>query len=155
MIASDDTPEVEPRGLVRQLGFGATTAIVVGTIIGSGIFRSPAGVAAEVGSVGAVATVWIVGGVVTLCGALTLAELAAALPESGGLFVYLREAFGPVIAFVYGWTMLFVAPASGGAVALVFGEYLGKLIPLSEGGTHAAAAALCVACGVAGYRTVR
>jgi len=155
MIASDDTPEVEPRGLVRQLGFGATTAIVVGTIIGSGIFRSPAGVAAEVGSVGAVATVWIVGGVVTLCGALTLAELAAALPESGGLFVYLREAFGPVIAFVYGWTMLFVAPASGGAVALVFGEYLGKLIPLSEGGTHAAAAALCIACGVAGYRTVR
>src|SRR5688572_22884752 len=100
------------RDLPRRLGFWATTAIVVGTIIGSGIFRVPASVAGEVGSVGGVALVWILGGVITLCGALATAELAAAYPRAGGVFVYLREIYGPGVAFLFGWTMLFLAPAS-------------------------------------------
>jgi APA family basic amino acid/polyamine antiporter len=76
--------------LPRRLGLWATTAVVVGTIIGSGIFRVPASVAAEVGSPTAIMLVWILGGVISLCGALALAELAAALPQSGGVFAYLR-----------------------------------------------------------------
>jgi basic amino acid/polyamine antiporter, APA family len=100
------------------LGFWATTGVVVGTIIGSGIFRVPASVAADVGSPTAIALVWVLGAVISLCGALALAELAAALPESGGVFVYLREAYGPLIAFLFGWTSLFLSPGSFAGIAL-------------------------------------
>ncbi len=122
--------------LPPRLGFWATTAVVVGTIIGSGIFRVPASVASEVGSPAAIALVWVLGGVISLCGALALAELAAALPASGGVFVYLREAYGPLVAFLFGWTQLFLAPASMAAIALVFAEYLGTLTPLSPVGVR-------------------
>jgi amino acid permease len=83
-VSLDQAPS---EGLPRRLGFWATTAIVVGTIIGSGIFRVPATVASEVGSPTAIALVWVLGGVISLCGALALAELAAAYPASGGVFV--------------------------------------------------------------------
>src|SRR5829696_4420713 len=119
-----------PDQLPRRLGFWATTAIVVGVIIGSGIFRVPAAVAGAVGSPAAVAAVWVLGGVITLCGALSVAELAAAFPRSGGVFVYLREAYGPLVAFLFGWTMLFLGPGAVAGVALVFAEYLGTLVRL-------------------------
>jgi amino acid transporter len=147
--------EHERAFLPRRLGFWATTAIVVGTIIGSGIFRVPGAVAADVGSVAAVAAVWIVGGVIALCGALALAELAAALPQSGGVFVYLREAYGPGVAFLFGWTMLFLAPASVAGIALVFAEYLGTLVPLSRVGVRLVAAGAILLVGAASYRSVR
>ena len=141
--------------LPRRFGFWATTAVVVGVTIGSGIFRVPATVANEVGSPSAIAVVWILGGIIALSGALTLAELAAALPESGGVFVYLREVYGPLVAFVFGWTQLFLAPASLAGIALVFAEYLGTIVSLSPAGVRLAAALAIVAIGVAGYRSVR
>ena len=147
---ADAAPEVLP----RLLGFWATTAIVVGTIIGSGIFRVPAAVAGAVGTPGAVAAVWVLGGVISLCGALTIAELAAAFPRSGGVYVYLREIYGPGVAFLFGWTTLFLGPAGTAAIALVFAEYLGTLLPLPRGVRVVAAAAI-LAVGAASYRSVR
>jgi amino acid transporter len=152
-----DSPAVEgaPRTLLRRLGFWATTGVVVGTIIGSGIFRVPAAVAADVGSVGGIAAVWVLGGIITLCGALTLAELAAAFPESGGTFVYLREAYGRGVAFLFGWTSLFLMPAGQAAVALVFAEYFGTLVRLPPEGVRVVAAGAVLAVGAATYVSVR
>lgn len=141
--------------LPRRLGFWATTAVVVGIIIGSGIFRVPRVVADDVGSLGGVATVWIAGGIITLCGALSLAELAAAFPAPGGLFVYLGEAYGAGTAFVFGWTNLFLQPAATAGIALVFAEYLGTLLHLSPRGVHLAASGALVLVAAAGYRSVR
>ena len=142
-------------GLPRLLGFWATTAIVVGAIIGSGIFRVPAAVAGAVGTPGAIAAVWVLGGVISLCGALTIAELAAAFPRSGGVYVHLREIYGPGVAFLFGWTTLFLGPAGTAAVALVFAEYFGTLVPLPRGGVRLVAAAVILAVGAASYRSVR
>ena len=141
--------------LQRRLGFWPAIAIVVGTVIGSGIFRVPSAVATEVGSVSGVMLVWVLGGIVTLCGALSLAELAAAMPRAGGVFVYLREAFGPGVAFLFGWTILIAEPAASAAIALVFAEYLGRLVPLTPVGTRLVAAAAIVVVAGAGYRSVR
>src|SRR4051812_15195118 len=92
------TPAItESDQLPRRLGLWATTGVIVGTIIGSGIFRVRATVAAEVGSPTAIMLVWVLGGVISLSGALALAELPAALPQSGGVFVYLRQAYGPLV----------------------------------------------------------
>jgi len=140
--------------LPRRLGFVVATATVIGTIIGSGIFRMPGAVAAEVGSAGGVITVWVLGGVISLCGALSLAELAAAFPRSGGLFVYLREVYGDGVAFLFGWTMLIVTPTAVAAVALVFGEYLGAVVPLSAVATRGVAALVIVVVSAAAYRSV-
>lgn len=147
------TPAVD--ALPRRLGFLAAAGIVVGTIIGSGIFRVPAAVAEEVGTPAAVAAVWVLGGLITLCGALSFAELAAAFPHSGGVFVYLRETYGPLVAFLFGWTMLFLGPAGLAGVALVFAEYLGTLVPLAPLGVRPVAAAAIVGVSAAAYRSVR
>jgi amino acid transporter len=142
--------------LPRRLGLLATTALVVGTIIGSGIFRVPAGVASEVGSSRAMIAVWVLGAVISLCGALSLAELAAAFPHSGGVFVYLREAYGPLVAFLFGWTYLILGPAGVAGVALIFAEYLGTLVPLeSAGGARAVAVLVLFVLSAAAYRSVR
>jgi amino acid transporter len=148
------SPDPAGDGLPRRLGFIPATAIVAGCIIGSGIFRVPAAVAGEVGSPAGVAVVWILGGLISLCGALSLAELAAALPRSGGVFVYLREAFGPLVAFLFGWTNLFLGPASIAAVALVFAEYLGTLVSFSPTGVRVAASVAVVAVAAGTYRSV-
>jgi amino acid transporter len=99
--------------------------------------------------------VWILGGVITLCGALSLAELAAAMPKAGGVFVYLRETFGPGVAFLFGWTIMLAEPAASAAIALVFAEYLGRLIHLAPTGIRLVAAGLIVIIAAAGYRSVR
>jgi amino acid transporter len=102
--------------LVRQLGGRSALAVLVSMIIGSGIFRVPRAVAAETGSVGAIALCWIVGGIIALCGVVTVAELASMFPRAGGMYVYLRESYGNVLAF-----LLEYAPRSlgGFGVALV------------------------------------
>jgi basic amino acid/polyamine antiporter, APA family len=141
--------------LPRRLGFWTAIAVVIGDVIGSGIFRVPTAVATEVGSVPGVMAVWVLGGIITLCGALSLAELAAAMPRAGGVFVYLRETFGPGVAFLFGWTILLAEPAAAAAIALVFAEYLGRLVPLTPVGTRLVAAAAIVAVAAAGYRSVR
>src|SRR5437868_10686071 len=85
--------------LKRQIGLYAATAITVGNIIGSGIFRSPHSVAQQIGTLPMVLTAWIVGGVLSLAGSLVLAELAVAHPRTGGLYVFIREAFGDLWGF--------------------------------------------------------
>jgi amino acid transporter len=111
--------------LPRTLGLWSSVALVIGITIGSGIFRSPAGIAQKVPSPMLVIALWVVGGLVTLCGALSLAELAAAMPETGGFYAYLREGWGRPAAFCFGWSELVLIRASAlGGIAVVFGEYL-------------------------------
>src|SRR6266446_575884 len=93
------TPQVELR---RDLGLWSAVAIVVGTVIGSGIFLVPRTMIQRVGTPELVFVVWVVGGLLSLAGALSYAELSAAMPEAGGEYVYLREAYGPVWGFLYG-----------------------------------------------------
>src|ERR1043165_7541963 len=113
------------RKLPRTLGLWSSVALVVGITIGSGIFRSPAGIAQKVPDPKVMLLLWIVGGIVTLCGALSLGELAAALPETGGLYAYLREGWGRLPAFLFGWAELVLIRANAlGGIAVVFGEYL-------------------------------
>ena len=119
--------------LRRDLGLWAALAIVVGTVIGSGIFRVPQTMINNVGSVPLVFLVWIVGGVLTLAGALTYAELAAAMPGAGGEYVYLTEAYGPLWGFLYSWTQMWVAKSGSIAtLATAFFEYTAHFIPEFE-----------------------
>jgi len=112
----------------RDLGLLEAVSIVIGRIIGSGIFRTPAPIMALVGSTALFGFVWILGGVVTIFGAVVYAELAAMMPRSGGPYVYLKMAYHPFWAFLRGWAMFFVSEtASIAAVALIFGEYLKAL----------------------------
>ncbi len=111
--------------LPRTLGLWSSVALVVGITIGSGIFRSPAGIAQKVPDPTLVLALWVVGGLITLCGALSLAELAAAMPETGGFYAYLREGWGRPAGFLFGWSELVLIRASAlGGIAVVFGEYL-------------------------------
>jgi APA family basic amino acid/polyamine antiporter len=117
-------------GLRRELGIWSAVSIVIGTVIGSGIFLVPHDMIRHVGSPTALFGVWICGGVLSLFGALTYAELAAAMPEAGGEYVYLREAYGPLWAFLYGWTQLLVAKSGSiAAIATGFSLYLTTFIP--------------------------
>ncbi|MBK9548083.1 MAG: amino acid permease [Gemmatimonadetes bacterium] len=119
--------------LPRHLGLWSAAAVLVGTTIGSGIFRVPREVAAALGDPQAMLLIWVVGGIVTLTGALTIAELAAAYPRSGGIFAYILEAFGPLPAFLYGWAELTVIRAAAiGGISLVFATYLGEFFPLTD-----------------------
>src|SRR3954447_24605918 len=119
--------------LRRDLGLWGAVAIVVGTVIGSGIFLVPKAMILQVGSPGMVFAVWVFGGILTLFGALTYAELAAALPEAGGEYVYLREAYGPFFGFLYGWTQTWVAKsASVATLATAFFYYLANFRPELE-----------------------
>src|SRR5438876_630148 len=116
--------------LVRSLGFLAATMIVVGSMVGSGIFIVSADIARQVHSPGLLLVVWLVTGAMTVIGALCYGELAAAMPAAGGQYVYLREAFGPLWAFLYGWTMLLIIQtATIAAVAIAFAKFTGVLIP--------------------------
>ncbi|MCX6595743.1 MAG: amino acid permease [Acidobacteria bacterium] len=116
--------------LRRELGLPTAIAIVIGTVIGSGIFLVPKTAVLKTGSVDMVFLVWIFGGLLSLAGALTYAELAAAMPEAGGEYVYLREAYGPFFAFVYGWTQFWVAKSGSLAtLATGFFLYVANLIP--------------------------
>jgi APA family basic amino acid/polyamine antiporter len=105
---------------------------VIGTIIGSGIFLVPHDVAQQVGSVDALLLVWLIGGVLSLAGALSLAELGAANPAAGGIYVYLREAYGKLFAFLYGWALLLVINSGSVAtLAVAFAIYSTTFVPLS------------------------
>ena len=119
-----------PVGLVRQLGLFDSAMIMVGIVIGSGIFLSTGIMAKSIPSAGLILLAWLIGGLLTLAGALTYAELGAAMPEAGGQYVYLREAYGPMSGFLFGW-ILFLVYWTGGiaALALAFGEYVGHFLP--------------------------
>jgi basic amino acid/polyamine antiporter, APA family len=124
---------VEER-LPRTLGLWSSVGLVVGITIGSGIFRSPAGIARQAPNALAMLGLWVGGGAITLCGALSLAEIAAALPKTGGIYAYLREAWGPRAAFLFGWSELILIRASAlGGIAVVFGEYLLRSLGVDPG----------------------
>jgi APA family basic amino acid/polyamine antiporter len=119
--------------LKRDLGIWAALAIVVGTVIGSGIFRVPQAMILNVGTVPLVFLVWVVGGMLSLAGALTYAELAAAMPGAGGEYVYLTEAYGPMWGFLYSWTQMWVAKSGSIAtLATAFFEYTAHFVPQFE-----------------------
>ncbi len=138
--------------LPRTLSLFDAMAVLIGVTVGSGIFRVPATVAALLQEPGPVILCWLVGGLVALFGALTLAELAGALPRSGGIFAYLLETFGPLPAFLFGWTELTVIRASAlGATATIFAEYVGYYVALTPQQVRHVAAAAIVAIGTLNY----
>ncbi len=110
--------------LPRRLGLFSSIAVLIGSTIGSGIFRSPASIALHLPGPLALIAVWTAGGLLALCGALTLAEVAGALPETGGIYVFIREGWGRLGAFLFGWSELVVIRAAAlGAIATTFAEY--------------------------------
>jgi len=118
--------------LRRTLSLRDLIFIVIGTVIGSGIFLTPGGVVKNAGSGGMALIVWTVGGILSLLGALTFAELGASRPDSGGLYVYLKDAFGPLPAFLYGWTMfLVIGSGSLATLGAAFPRYVSVFVPLS------------------------
>jgi APA family basic amino acid/polyamine antiporter len=144
--------------LLRTLRLRDLVLLIVGSVIGSGIFLVPGAILREVDqSVGVAALVWIAGGALSLLGALSYGELAAMKPQSGGLYVYIRDGFGPLPAFLYGWAM-FIAIASGtmASLAVAFSTYLGAVIPLSPLGARIVAiGSIAVVTGVNVWGTRR
>src|SRR5262245_30442484 len=121
------TEEVQPAGirLPRRLGLWHALGLVVGITIGSGIFRTPAVIADRVPDPPLMLAVWLTAGLMSLCGALSVAELATMFPRPGGWYVFVREGWGRLAGFLFGWTELVLIRASAtGAIALVFSSYL-------------------------------
>src|SRR6266576_2510224 len=148
--------------LPRRLGFWSAVAVLVGSTIGGGIFRTPAVIAERVPAPLPMFGVWVLGGLLALCGALTYAELAALFPRSGGVYVYIREGFGRLPAFLFGWTELVLIRASAlGAIATPFAEYLLRSIgrnpglPENAGLVHYVAAAAIAVTAALNYYGVR
>src|SRR5687767_13481928 len=117
--------------LVRGLKLGSATAVVAGSVIGSGVFLVAADIAKELPSPAMALAVWIVAGLISLMGGLAFAELGAAFPGAGGQYVYLKEAFGPLWGFLFGWTWsLIVQPGSIAAVAIACTRFAGSFMPM-------------------------
>src|SRR5258708_9779218 len=117
-------------GFVRAIGLFDGTMIVVGSMIGSGIFIVAAGISRQTGSPGGLLLTWILTGLLTVSAALSYGELAALFPHAGGQYVYLREAYSPLWGFLYGWTLfLVIQTGTIAAVAVGFARYLGLLFP--------------------------
>jgi APA family basic amino acid/polyamine antiporter len=142
--------------LKRQIGIRTATAFVVGGVIGVGIFLTPAGMAKSLGSPMWVLIVWLTMGVTALCGALCYGELSARFPEAGGGYVYLREAYGPAVAFMYGWmAFLVMDPGLTAVLAVGLATYAGQVVTLSPRGMQAVAIASIVVVALVNIRGVR
>ena len=130
-MASEPAAEQETReGFIRGLGLLDSTMIVAGSMIGSGIFIVSADIARQVGSPGWLLVVWLVTGFLTIGAALSYGELAAMMPRAGGMYVYLKEAYGPLWGFLYGWThFLVIQTATIAAVSIAFARFLGIMVP--------------------------
>jgi basic amino acid/polyamine antiporter, APA family len=116
--------------LVKGLGLTSATTLVMGSMIGSGIFIVSAGIAREVNSPGLLIMAWVVTGFMTIVGALSYGELAAMMPKAGGQYIYLRESLGPLWGFLYGWTLfLVIQTGTIAAVGVAFGKFLGHFFP--------------------------
>ena len=141
---------VDATGLRRTLGFTDLVMLTVGTVIGSGIFLVPSVVLKHTGGqTGPAMLVWVIAGVLSLLGALTYAELGAMRPEAGGLYAYIRDAFGPLPAFLYGWTAFFViASGSLATLAVAFAGYFSQIVPMSVGASRALAVTVILVTGV-------
>lgn len=151
---SDPAPEHQP-ALRRRLGLFDATMLVMGGIIGSGIFVNPAVVATSVHTPLLIVGVWLIGGAIAIAGAFVYAELAARRPEVGGQYAYLRDAWGPMPAFLYGWSLLLVIQSGGmAAVAITFARYFHELTGLAvpDGAVAAAVLALLTAINCLGVK---
>jgi APA family basic amino acid/polyamine antiporter len=128
--ATVDTGKARPLELVRGLGLLDATTLIMGSVIGSGIFFAPSIMAGYLQSPGLLLGLWVLGGFLTLAGALSYAEMAAAMPRAGGQYVFLSEAFSPLFGFLYGWTLL-LAINTGfmAAVAVAFAKTIGFFVP--------------------------
>ena len=127
--APDSTAPRRTTALQRQLGLWSAVAVLIGSTIGSGIFRSPAGIADKLPGPLPLMAVWIAGGLFAICGALTLAELSGAFPETGGAYVFIREGWGRLPAFLFGWAELtLIRAASLGAISTTFSEYFLRVL---------------------------
>jgi APA family basic amino acid/polyamine antiporter len=144
-----------PGRLLKVLGVAFGLAIMVGNTIGMGILRTPGEVAARVPSVPLFMAVWVAGAIYALLGALSVAELAAMRPRSGGLYPLVHDALGPYAGFIVGWTDWLATCGSMAAVAIVLGEYMGPLIPWLVGREAATAAAIVVAFALLQWRGIR
>src|SRR3954452_20573405 len=123
-------PQSNDDHFVRQLGLLDSTMLVAGSMIGSGVFIVSADISRLVGSAGWLLVVWAITGALTVIAALTYGELAAMMPRAGGQYVYLREAYGPLWGFLYGWTLfLVIQTGTIAAVAVAFSRFLGVLVP--------------------------
>ncbi len=137
-VKFDETVFSDSSDYKRDLGLTEAVSIVIGRIIGSGIFRTPGPIMALVASTALFGVVWVLGGIVTIFGAVCYAELVAMMPKSGGPYVYLKAAYGPMWAFLRGWAMFFVSETGSiAAVALVFAEYLNALYSIVTGAPFA------------------
>lgn len=143
-------------GLRRQIGVRTATALVVGEVIAVGIFLTPAGMAKALGSPMWLLVVWLAMGAMALCGALCYGELSARFPEAGGGYVYLREAYGPAIAFMYGWmAFLVMDPGLTAALAVGLATYAGYGLKLTQLGIKVVAIATIVVVALINIRGVR
>lgn len=123
--------------LVKGLGLTSATTLVMGSMIGSGIFIVSAGIARETNSPGLLIMAWVITGFLTIVGALSYGELAAMMPKAGGQYIYLREAFGPLWGFLYGWTLfLVIQTGTIAAVGVAFGKFLGHFFPDAVGASN-------------------
>jgi APA family basic amino acid/polyamine antiporter len=155
---SKETEATEPQRLPRLLGLFDATMIVVGSIIGSGIFLKVSAIDKELAPYGlaAILGTWLFVGIITLCGSLALAELGAMFPHAGGPYLYIRESFGELPAFLWGWTEFWVVrTGSVGALACATVLYFNELVPLSPVGQTVLAAAIVVGLSAANYRSTR
>ena len=126
--------EITKPRLPRVLGTTETLCAIVGSVIGSGIFIVPSTIVREVPSIGGIALVWVLGGLFTLAGALTIAELGAMLPSAGGSYVYLYEAYGRLPAFLFGWTeFLIIRAGSVATLAAAFALYFTRVVKAPNG----------------------
>jgi APA family basic amino acid/polyamine antiporter len=115
--------------LQRKLGVWSATAVVIGSTIGSGIFRSPAGIADKLPGPLPLMAVWVAGGIFAMCGALTMAEVASAVPRTGGLYVFCKDAWGDLAGFLFGWGQIsMIRAASLGGISLTFAEYFFRVL---------------------------
>jgi basic amino acid/polyamine antiporter, APA family len=123
-------PSSKPPALERALGLIPATALLIGTVIGTGIFLVPSTMARETGSVAGVFLVWLFGAFLSVCGALTYAELGAALPEAGGEYAFLRKAYGPLLGFLFGWQQIVIGKTGSiAAIGLASSLFLSYLFP--------------------------
>jgi basic amino acid/polyamine antiporter, APA family len=159
-MATSTSAAAREAELVRTLGLWSSIGIVIGVTIGSGIFRTPAGIATRVPDPTLMMMVWLLGGLISLCGALSVAELAGAMPHTGGWYVYLREGWGRLLGFLFGWSELVLIRASAvGAISTVFGEYFLRSIGIDPAANELTAdylsAGAIVFAGLVNIRGVR
>lgn len=123
--------EASEGGFLRRLGLVDTTFLAIGAVVGSGIFLTPGDIASKLPSPGLFLAAWLLGGLITLCGALSFAELGAMYPQAGGQYVYLREAYGSPAAFLFGWAFFgFIMCGGLAALAVAFAEFVGSFVPV-------------------------